>query len=175
MVDIGFLCEQIFNYKNHDPFGCGLPDMVVVKQQQRGLATTYQLKCKMCGIVNNLETERKTTNMIPINDAVTLGAISIGIGYSQCEELFANLNVPFMAEGTFSSSFAKVSSTIHSTALTSMEEAAEEERQLAIDLGEVDNEGYPCITVVADGAWSKRSYGINYDAASGVVSIHVVV
>jgi len=34
----------------------------------------------------------------------------------------------------------------------------------------VDTDGIPYITVVADGQWSKRSYRTKYDAFSGVVS-----
>lgn len=37
-------------------------------------------------------------------------------------------------------------------------------------VGNVDADGIPCITVVADGQWSKRSYRTKYDALSGVVS-----
>lgn len=49
-------------------------------------------------------------------------------------------------------------------------EAAKEEARLAIEHGDVNKNGVPMITVVADGAWSKRSYRSNYNALSGVVS-----
>lgn len=51
-----------------------------------------------------------------------------------------------------------------------MIDAGKEERDLAIQNGHVDDDGIPYITVVVDGAWSKRSYGHNYNALSGVVS-----
>lgn len=35
-------------------------------------------------------------------------------------------------------------------------------------------DGTPYITVIADGGWSKRSYGHGYNAASGVVSIFIM-
>lgn len=37
-------------------------------------------------------------------------------------------------------------------------------------IGNVDADGIPFITVVADGQWFKRSYRTKYDAFSGVVS-----
>lgn len=37
--------------------------------------------------------------------------------------------------------------------------------------GNIDENGITCITVVTDGAWGKRSYNVNYDSMSGVVSI----
>ncbi|KAF5277529.1 hypothetical protein FQR65_LT15975 [Abscondita terminalis] len=54
-----------------------------------------------------------------------------------------------------------------------MEDAAREEATKAKELNEVDKHGVPCITVVTDGAWGKRSYNVNYhrDASSGVACI----
>ncbi|KAJ8895745.1 hypothetical protein PR048_001083 [Dryococelus australis] len=49
-----------------------------------------------------------------------------------------------------------------------MLEAAEEVKVIAIRDGNVDSDGVPMCTVVADGAWCKRSYKANYDSLSGV-------
>lgn len=51
-----------------------------------------------------------------------------------------------------------------------MENAAAEERKIALENGHVGSDGIPYITVLLDGGWSKRSYGHSYNAASGVVS-----
>jgi hypothetical protein len=50
-----------------------------------------------------------------------------------------------------------------------MEQAAQEERDYAIENGRVDEDGTPLCTVVADGMWSKRSYKTKYNALSGTV------
>lgn len=50
-----------------------------------------------------------------------------------------------------------------------MIKAGKEEESLAIEIGDVDQRGRPKIAVIADGAWSKRSYKTNYNALSGVV------
>lgn len=52
-----------------------------------------------------------------------------------------------------------------------MEIAGKEERNIACSRGDVDPDGVPFVTVYLDGGWSKRSYGHNYNAASGVVHI----
>ncbi|KAG0428494.1 hypothetical protein HPB47_024517, partial [Ixodes persulcatus] len=53
-----------------------------------------------------------------------------------------------------------------------MREAAAEEVVLARRRGESpDEEGFWRIPVVVDGGWSKRSYGHNYNANSGVAVI----
>lgn len=54
--------------------------------------------------------------------------------------------------------------------MTEIDEAHKEEIKMALEKNNVDADGMPYITVVLDGGWSKRSYGHNYNALSGVVS-----
>ncbi|CAH1109506.1 unnamed protein product [Psylliodes chrysocephalus] len=49
-----------------------------------------------------------------------------------------------------------------------MQEATNSEAYIAKELGQVEENCIPCIRVVANGEWSKRSYNVNYDVASGV-------
>ncbi|KAK4882592.1 hypothetical protein RN001_002710 [Aquatica leii] len=56
---------------------------------------------------------------------------------------------------------------------TAMCAAGEEEKRLAIENNqfiEISGNRVPYISVIVDGAWSKRSYGHGYNASSGVVS-----
>jgi len=48
--------------------------------------------------------------------------------------------------------------------------STEEEAKLAIENGDVREDGVPMITVIADIAWSKRSYKSNYNNLYRVVS-----
>lgn len=52
-----------------------------------------------------------------------------------------------------------------------MSQSAEKEAVFAIQDGLVDQNEIPCITVVADGCWSKRSYKTNYNALCGAGAI----
>jgi hypothetical protein len=52
-----------------------------------------------------------------------------------------------------------------------LEIAGKEEARLAIEAGMVNEQRISIITVLADGAWSKRSYKTNYNALSGVACI----
>jgi hypothetical protein len=54
------------------------------------------------------------------------------------------------------------------TVWESIEMTGMEEAKLAIENGDINSNGIPMITVVADGAWSKRSYKRNYNATSSV-------
>lgn len=50
-----------------------------------------------------------------------------------------------------------------------MKKAIAEEKRVAIANGHIE-EGYPYISVIVDGGWSKRTYGHGFSANSGVVS-----
>ena len=71
---------------------------------------------------------------------------------------------------TYTATQEKLIEAVSSTAWESMAAAGKEERDHAISTGSIDANGVPLITVVADGAWSKRSYKNKYDAHSGCVS-----
>jgi len=62
-----------------------------------------------------------------------------------------------------------MSNSIQETAFDEMIKAGNEERQIAINNGNVDENGTPLCTVVADGQWSKRSYKTKYNSFSGAV------
>jgi len=92
-----------------------------------------------------------------------------GIGQKQLAELSAAMEIPCMTSTTFFKEHENLSSSIHSSAWEEIKKAGEEERKLAIEAGDVGDDGIPFCTVVADGQWSKRSYKSKYDALSGVV------
>lgn len=52
-----------------------------------------------------------------------------------------------------------------------MQAAGVKERQMAIEKAQVCEDGTPWVTVYIDGSWSKRSYGTNFNALSGMVGI----
>ncbi|KAK9728156.1 hypothetical protein QE152_g18110 [Popillia japonica] len=171
VVDIQYFMDQIIKSGNHAPFNCSFLHMELMKQERRGLASTYIFRCRLCNIIQKVHTDNADCSDVDVNTGIVFGATSIGIGYSQCNELLTTINVPFMAANTFASKERNLATVIHKTTIEVMEEAGVEEAQLAREAGDIDSEGIPCITVVADGAWSKRSYNVNYNAASGVACI----
>lgn len=62
-----------------------------------------------------------------------------------------------------------ISLVVQKTAWSEMQKAGDEERRMALENGEVDVDGIPMCTVIADGQWSKRSYKSMYNALSGTV------
>lgn len=94
----------------------------------------------------------------------------LGIGYTQLNEFLSGLEIPSMTSKTYTNIETTLKTEIINTAWFEMKKAGQEEKKIAIETGNIDTDGIPMITVVADGQWSKRSYRTKYDALSGVVS-----
>jgi len=75
-----------------------------------------------------------------------------------------------MSEGLFYNIENELGMVTEEITGESMRLAAEEEARNAVATNSVSTTGIPMITVVADGAWSKRSYRHSYNALSGCVS-----
>lgn len=100
-----------------------------------------------------------------------VGIVCTGGSYACLEEITSALNIPSISSRTFFKHQETVYTGITALAWDEMIEAGKEEKKLAIEAGELDDNGIPIITVAADGAWSKRSYKSNYNALSGVGAI----
>ncbi|CAI6376077.1 unnamed protein product [Macrosiphum euphorbiae] len=79
--------------------------------------------------------------------------------------------MPNMCNRTYQDFHNTMYMHMNTIALNEMQLAGQEEKRLAIENGQVDHLGRPKIAVVADGAWSKRSYKTKYNALSGVACI----
>lgn len=92
--------------------------------------------------------------------------------HAQLEELGAITNMPVMSNNKYQLLHNGISKYMNELSWEDMELAGKEEAKIAIENNDVDAEGRPMIAVIADGAWSKRSYKTKYNALSGVVSVN---
>jgi len=61
-----------------------------------------------------MESEKKVPETyLPVNLAAISGSISIGIGYSQLEEILASTDIPCMSSSTFLSGQEEIGDKIH--------------------------------------------------------------
>jgi len=81
-----------------------------------------------------------------------------GIGHTQLSELSASIELSSLSSVSYLKNLSLMSNSIKETAIDEMIKAGNEERQIVINSGNVDDDGTPLCTVVADGQWSKRSY-----------------
>lgn len=79
----------------------------------------------------------------------------IGIGYSQLEQFAGVMDVPVMCAENYKKLNDKIGKCWQETAIESMKQAAEQERKIAIEIGDVDDDGIPFTTVIVDGTYSK--------------------
>lgn len=175
IVDVMHIFDQIRN-GNHDiGLGCTFIDCEFLKEVRSGYFSSWIFKCKMCNVLTKIESEKDDLGCIPINKAVVSGTYAIGIGHTQVSEFSASIDIPCMTHTTYMKIAETLSDEVKETAWNEMKLAGIEERRLALEAGDVDEDGIPMCPVIADGQWSKRSYKTKYDAFSGAVSKIMVV
>lgn len=155
----------------HSPFGCSISNMTIISEKRMGLNSCLKFKCSMCNLEKTVWTNSvEKSSSLGINTAAVIGILGIGAGFSNMEEFFAALNVPSMSVNTYAAEHEFVSNAWDECAVKEMETAVEREKELAIQRGDVDDDGIPLLPVIVDGTWSKRSYRTNYSSLSGAVS-----
>lgn len=170
IVELDYFLKGLKEFNDHGPLGCSFQNTVVCGEVRSGLNSGMKLKCSMCNFTQTVWTNNKESEIMGVNRAATVGVMEIGCGFSNLEDLMAIMNIPPMSNTTFQKEQRIVSDAWETTATKEMKAAVEEEKRLAQERGDVDEEGIPFITVVADGSWAKRSYKNNYSSLSGAVS-----
>lgn len=168
LVDFNFVLDQLREISEHSD-ECLFTEAKLESEIRNGLNTKLIFRCSNCG--KNFVVGMTASDTLCINSTAVLATNMIGIGYSQLEQLASVLNVPVMCAENYKKFNDKVGTYWRETADESMRKAAEEERKIAIELGDVDDDGIPFTTVVVDGTYSKRAYNKNYTALSGVAAI----
>lgn len=125
----------------------------------------------MCNKLEIISSECNNSSSVCINTAVVTAVVNTGQGFSQLDTFTAFLNMPNMSNPSYQKYHNNVKKHTEDLAFDAMIDAGKEEVALALMENNVNEKGIPLITVIADGAWSKRSYKSGYNALSGVVSI----
>ncbi|XP_025191885.1 uncharacterized protein LOC112592111, partial [Melanaphis sacchari] len=158
--------------KQHTPgLGCSFMDVDFISESTKGFECSWKFQCRMCNLKTVITSEKRDPEIIPINKAVVNGTIATGIGFTQLAELTASIDIPCMTAKIYLKYNTIVGADIKSSAWDEMRLAGMEEKRLALELGDIDEDGIPMCPVIADGQWSKRSYKTKYDALSGTATI----
>ncbi|KAJ8871635.1 hypothetical protein PR048_027962 [Dryococelus australis] len=173
IVDIVYLFTQIQNEKHHEGTDCSFMDMDFVKEKVNGFHCTWIFKCRVRNIVSQIMSENRENKdtYMPINETAVDSILATGEEYSQLRECSAGVDVHCMSNKTLLKHMNKVPEATDDIALQSMLDAAEAEKAIAIRDGNVDSDGVPMCTEVADGARCKRSCKTNYYSLSDVKSV----
>lgn len=174
IVDFMFLIEQMKN-SQHNDFGCSFLDMELVCETQYGFRSSFHFVCKICDSKLIIHSEKKDPSpFIPINEAIVNGTISAGLGYSQLAELSASADLHCMSSSMYGLVVSKYSNEINNATLEEMINSGKEERKLAIEAGDIDENGIPICFVIADHQWLNCCFKKKDDEFSGIVSIRCI-
>lgn len=172
---------------------CTMGRFEIIKEVQCGVGFKLHFKCSICERREVISSE-KNASLDDVNNSFVWGALSIGIGYRQANDLLAVMDCPSPSFNKFKrhenligeviSIFLKRSvvlfiftknkyyieyNQVWEQQLTSMlKKNGELEKEIAMQKGHL-YKGTPYITVVGDGGWAKRSYGHGFNSQSGVV------
>ena len=157
--------------KAHALAESGRPPVSLTSESNRsGLFSILWAKCHGCEKKFPLKTSPsiKTDDKIfDINVRAVWGAMTSGGGAASLNEVLGTLNMPTISERFFTSLEHKIGDWWQQIFEEDIKLAGAEEKRLAIERGDYF-EDVPAITVVTDGAWSKRSHKHTYNALGGV-------
>nr|XP_022904792.1 uncharacterized protein LOC111416906 isoform X2 [Onthophagus taurus] len=169
IVNIDYFVDKLLSFQYEHAKKCTFGRLTMVKEYRRGLMDKVLLVCEFCNTKFVCSTQNPQS--MSLNMAAVWGTVVNGSTYTQTNDLLSTLDVPIMSFPTFSKIERQLETTWKDQLWLSMETAGKEERRLAEDSGDIDKDGTPWVQVYVDGGWSKRSYGHNYNAASGVAVI----
>ncbi|CAG9771359.1 unnamed protein product [Ceutorhynchus assimilis] len=125
----------------------------------------------MCGKEIKISNENPGHEASVLNKAVVWATIATGSTHTHTSEFLSIMDIPGQSNSLFYKIQRQLSGVWQDSLIIAIEEAAVEEKEMAIERGDIDENGVPFITVLLDGGWSKRSYGHTYNACSGVAVV----
>lgn len=89
-----------------------------------------------------------------MNASIVTATLNTGQGHSQLDQFSAILDMPCMSQKKYQKEHTFAANKTEMTMWEALKAAGKEEASLAIECGDVNDDGVPMITVVADGGWS---------------------
>ncbi|CAL1680980.1 unnamed protein product [Lasius platythorax] len=105
----------------------------------------------MCNFESSVWSEPSPEKSLDVNTGAVAGAILTGVGYIQIQESCAAMNIKCMERKTYENCHETAAEAFTKAAEESMNAAANEERELALQRNKVIN-GIPHIAVISDGS-----------------------
>lgn len=153
VVDINYVLKWAFSLERHRIY-CTSSQIEFCFEKKNGCEKTWQF--------HNEPNETLNTSFV-------WATVSAGSYFSQTEQILSVMDIPAMSFQSFQKIENSLGDTWSETLTLKIEEAGRKEKEIAIKKGNVTETGVPYITVYVDGGWPKRSYGHNYNSASGMV------
>ena len=169
IVHLGFVLNEIiqkFNRENAHKSYCMNGNWQLFDEYRRDNKTKVYLQCDECNKIISVWSHPVSEIYLGVNESLVGGCMSSGIRYSTLQETLAATGVLVMSAKTFrwyheNMVLANIKISKECTARSS-----EEERKIAIKKSRIIM-NLPYIIVIADGAWSKRTFGTAFDSLGG--------
>ncbi|GFY50525.1 uncharacterized protein TNIN_399061 [Trichonephila inaurata madagascariensis] len=126
--------------------------MKILSEVRKGLNSGIRMKREMRHFQEIELTEDLDYGKMPVN----IAAVS---------------DIPPLSSKTYQKEHNIIPTAWEKVSEKEMYRAAMEEKELAIQAGEIRPDAFPMLTVVVDGCWAKQSYRINYSSLSGAAVI----
>ncbi|XP_035712172.1 uncharacterized protein LOC118437330 [Folsomia candida] len=145
---------------------CSFPLLQIVKEIRKGLQSTLTASCETCMKLFQFSNDIGPCTL-PVNEAGVWAGHTNGGGFTIMKHSLTALDLPFMDSKTYTNLENRFSKQLHSAFLSELQRNGEEEKRMAIELGQIDHDGVPWTDVLGDGQWSKRSFNQQGRALSG--------
>lgn len=119
IIDFMFFMDRIKALNNHNAaFGCTIDNLRFVKEVQSGLHSVFFMKCNMCNIELKLQTSDRSNGGMDANHGAVTGAIMIGCGQSNLDELLASVDLPVLGQKRYTKCHDEIANWWEETAET---------------------------------------------------------
>lgn len=167
IVDIHHFLQKSMNIQYDHSKKCTGGRISFRSERFKGIVSWMTFGCTECDQTWILSTE--PSNNPTLNKAFVWGTLTSGSYYAQTSHLLSIMDVHIMSSKLFRTTERVLGNIWEDRLWNEMRLAGAQERDEAIRRGDVSDDGVAFITVYVDGGWSKRSYGHNFNAASGAV------
>jgi hypothetical protein len=169
MCDLSHFVEEIRKIESHTLECLWGGRLVHEKTECQGMVSVLHFVCskELCPFTGTVQTAEPGS----IHLEAAIGGLAVGIGYAQIEEYLGIMGSPFLGRTVYRKYKKRAGDVLNLTKQQDFISAIQAEKEMAVASGDVDEDNNPCITVVVDGGWSKRSYGHGYNANSGTAAI----
>ncbi|KAJ8909803.1 hypothetical protein NQ315_015323 [Exocentrus adspersus] len=171
VVDLKYVLNWALDLQVRHSKICTTGMLHVISEERFGLVSKVVFKCNLCEYETSKYTENPTKKKSRINYGVVWGTLSTGSTYTRLKEQLSVLDVPSISYRLFHAIEIHLGDHWKSTLWASIEEAGKEEHRIAVEKQQIDQNKNVWTKVYLDGGWSHRSYGHNYNAASGTAVI----
>ncbi|KAJ8973884.1 hypothetical protein NQ317_019297 [Molorchus minor] len=171
IVDLNYVLKWALSLQAEHSKICSTGNMQLVRENRFGLVSQLHFRCNVCNYEAIKHTEDPENIKSKINYGAVWGTLATGSTYTHLKEQLSVLDIPSLSYRLFHRIEIEIGDHWKSYLWASIEDAGKEEYRLAFEKQQFDRTGNVWTKVYIDGGWSHRSYGHNYNAASGTAII----